>query len=316
MPEVSVIIPTYNRCDLLPRAVKSVKQAGTDVEIIVVDDASTDDTPKVCQSLEGISYLRMERNSGQAAARNAGILASTAEYIAFLDDDDVRLPNTFAKQLNVLEAAPEAAFVYGRVLKGDSECRSIGECCHNVVQSGDIFLKLILTDFIPITAVIARKKHLFDVQLFDPSLKGAAEDWDLLLRLTEKYHVVAIDDPVAIYRIATATSGQATSDDDFIAQAIKNVRARTFKLPRLANASIGYQQDVNKMIRNFDVDMCIWKANEHLINREPIIARALLIEAIRKLPLRSIRPWTLQLLTHSVVDSLILRRSIKNSISR
>ncbi len=120
MPSVSVIIPTYNRCRLLPRAVKSAQQAGTDVEVIVIDDASTDDTPLVCRSLEGIRCLRMNQNVGQAAARNAGILASTTEYISFLDDDDMRLPGSLDEQLKLLERATSAAFVYGQMIEVDA----------------------------------------------------------------------------------------------------------------------------------------------------------------------------------------------------
>ena len=87
MPTASIIIPTYNRPQLLPRAVESARAAGTDVEIIVVDDASKDETASVCRELSGIRYIRLEHNQGVAGARNVGILASSSGYIAFLDDD-------------------------------------------------------------------------------------------------------------------------------------------------------------------------------------------------------------------------------------
>src|SRR5258708_2921989 len=92
MPDVSVIIPTHNRPHILPRAVESARNAGRNVELIVVDDASTDDTAKICRALQGIKYIRLEQNQGVAGARNVGLLASSSEYIAFLDDDDLRLP--------------------------------------------------------------------------------------------------------------------------------------------------------------------------------------------------------------------------------
>ena len=113
MATVSVIIPTHARPDLLPRAVDSARQAGTDVEIIVVDDASTDETARVCQGLENIKYVRVERNQGVAGARNLGIFVSTSDYIAFLDDDDLRLPGSLDHQLAALKANPEAGFVCG-----------------------------------------------------------------------------------------------------------------------------------------------------------------------------------------------------------
>src|SRR5262249_23128053 len=104
MPEISLIITTRSRPNLLPRAVESAKKAGTDVEIIVVDDASTDETSEVCKRLSGIKYVRIDRNQGLGGARNIGILASSCEYISFLDDDDVRLPGSLDAQLALLKA--------------------------------------------------------------------------------------------------------------------------------------------------------------------------------------------------------------------
>jgi glycosyltransferase involved in cell wall biosynthesis len=83
MPSVSIIIPTCNRPQLLPRAVESARAAGTDVEIIVVDDASHDETAAVCARLSGIKYIRLERNQGVAGARNVGILAARRSLSLF-----------------------------------------------------------------------------------------------------------------------------------------------------------------------------------------------------------------------------------------
>ena len=119
MPRVSVIIPTHNRASLLQRAIESAKHAGTDIEIIVVDDASTDETQSTCRGRPDIIYLRMERNVGQARARNAGIVRSTGEYLAFLDDDDLRLPRSLDMQAEILESDKDLGFVYGQVHVGD-----------------------------------------------------------------------------------------------------------------------------------------------------------------------------------------------------
>ena len=127
MPNVSVIIPTHNRPHLLARAVESARLAGSDVEVIVVDDASTDETAAVCQGLEGIKYIRLDRNQGVAGARNVGILASTAKYIAFLDDDDLRLPSTLDLQLEALEKNPAAGFVCGAMRMLDQQYQPTGE---------------------------------------------------------------------------------------------------------------------------------------------------------------------------------------------
>jgi len=114
MPRVSVIIPTHNRPHLLPRAVESAFAAGTEVEVVVVDDASSDETAAVCKALDGIRYVRLEHNQGVAGARNAGVLASGAEYIGLLDDDDVRVPGSIDLQLARLDNEPETALIYGQ----------------------------------------------------------------------------------------------------------------------------------------------------------------------------------------------------------
>src|SRR5437588_12046341 len=94
MPSVSVIIPTHRRPHLLGRAVESARAAGESVEVVVVDDASTDETAEVCASIPNIRYVRIESNRRVAGARNVGLLACAGEYLSFLDDDDLRLPGS------------------------------------------------------------------------------------------------------------------------------------------------------------------------------------------------------------------------------
>ena len=116
MPAVSIIITTHSRPHLLERAIDSAFAAGTKVEVVVVDDASTDDTAKVCQALKGIRYVRLVQNQGVAGARNVGVLVSSGDYIALLDDDDVRLPGSLDLQLAALRDTPGAALIYGQAL--------------------------------------------------------------------------------------------------------------------------------------------------------------------------------------------------------
>src|SRR5688572_2235335 len=116
MPNVSVIIPTHNRAESVFNAVTSViKQTLEDIEIIVVDDASNDNTAEALARLRDkrIRFIRHEMNKGGAAARNTGILNCKSDYIAFLDDDDEWLPEKLAKQMAVLLASPpEVGCVY------------------------------------------------------------------------------------------------------------------------------------------------------------------------------------------------------------
>src|ERR687886_2751197 len=98
MPAASVVITTYNRAQLLQRAIESAWQAGLDLEVIVIDDCSTDQTQEICAQIPDIRYVRLSRNRGLANARNVGIAESSSEFVAFLDDDDLRLPGSLEKQ--------------------------------------------------------------------------------------------------------------------------------------------------------------------------------------------------------------------------
>ena len=116
-PKVSVVIPTYNRAALLPRAVDSVlAQSFQDLELLIVDDCSADDTPAVIAGFADprVRSIRHDPNRGLAAALNTGIFNARAEYCAFLDDDDEFTPNSIADRLAALESAsPDTAMAYG-----------------------------------------------------------------------------------------------------------------------------------------------------------------------------------------------------------
>src|SRR5438270_3788894 len=143
MPRASIIIATHSRPQLLPRAIESARAAGLDVEVIVVDDASTDETAAVCRALKGIKYLRVERNQRVAGARNIGLVASQGEYISFLDDDDTRLPGSLDLQIELLEREPQAGLIYAKAIwgnqQGEPEDRSYPADC----PQGDSFWQLL-----------------------------------------------------------------------------------------------------------------------------------------------------------------------------
>jgi len=211
MSLVSLIITTHNRPQLLPHAVQSARAAGADVEVIVVDDASTDRTAVVCRELTGIRYIRLERNQGTAGARNVGILASSGKYISFLDDDDRRLPDSLEIQLQALEAHPEAGFVCGAMIMANQNYEHTGEIALPRQTSGDVFWALLELDFpvMPLSTLI-RKECFFRVGLFNHRLVGI-DDWDLFVRVAELYHVLIITQPVGVYRQPTPFSGQGSS---------------------------------------------------------------------------------------------------------
>lgn len=114
-PLVSVITPTYNRAHLLPRALESVlSQDFGDLELIVVDDGSTDETPEVVAGLADprIRYIRFPENRGIGAARHAGVAAARGEFIAFIDSDDVWLPGKLAYQVTLFQCYPQVDVVF------------------------------------------------------------------------------------------------------------------------------------------------------------------------------------------------------------
>ena len=246
MPRASIIIATHNRPHLLPRAVKSAQAAGTDIEVIVADDASSPETQAVCQDLPGIKYLRIERNLGLGGARNVGIVASTGEYLAFLDDDDVRLPGSLDTQIALLEKNSQVGLVYGKALIQTGDGKQAGEYpqqCHQ----GDVFWQLVTQNFIPCGAAVFRRSCLSRVGLLNDDIRGI-EDWDLWIRIAELHEVLALPSPVFVWRKGEPGSGQLTSRADQMTSLCVRQFREWMKLPRALRAS---PQDRYKMKRKF-----------------------------------------------------------------
>lgn len=249
MPLTSIIITTHNRPQLLTRAVESARAAGTKIEVIVVDDASSDETAAVCATLPGIKYLRLERNQRVAGARNVGLLASSGEYVSFLDDDDLRLPNSLDQQVKLLEADERAGLVYGQAIVADQQVSPMNEiekhagrdaCAPSIYPlecpDGDVFWHLLSQNFIPCGSAVFRRSCLDRIGLLDSELPGL-DDWDLWIRIAELYPIIALAKPVMIWRRSTPVSGQGTSQAaDIVSQAVRQFRHWWMKIPRAATA--------------------------------------------------------------------------------
>jgi glycosyltransferase involved in cell wall biosynthesis len=208
--KVSVIIPTYDRPTLLPRAVESARAAGANVEIVVVDDGSKDDTRRVCEQMRDVVYVRNEICLRVGGARRTGIDASSGEFLSFLDDDDVRLPGSLDVQVRALQADPSAGLAYGHVHRGSANLSLTGRTLPRECLSGDVFWELLRGNFIPSISAVFRRSAFTAVgglrAEFAPS-----DDWDLWVRIAEQYTVTCVHEPVAIWREATFTSGQGSS---------------------------------------------------------------------------------------------------------
>ena len=202
MPLVSVIIPTHNRAHFLAGAINSVlDQSFKDLEIIVVDDCSTDDTGAVMESFSRgqIRYFRHDSERGGAAARNTGIHQSAGEYVAFLDDDDEWYPEKLGRQVSTLLASPaEVGGVYTGYFMVD---RSDGQIRGQMVptERGDLYETLLAGNCIGSTSSMLLRRSCFEkVGIFDERLPSF-QDYDLWLRIARKYQFDCIRQPLLKY---------------------------------------------------------------------------------------------------------------------
>jgi len=185
---VSVIIPTYNSAKYIAEAIDSVlAQTYENFEIITIDDGSTDNTEEMLKPYMGkITYIRKE-NGGPASARNRGIEISKGEFIAFLDADDVWLPQKLEKQMNFMRNNPDIDIICTAVSDyRDSENLSSGEI--TLLKKGYIFNQLIQGNFITASTVLLKAKCIKYGELFDEDKRLiSVEDYNLWLRLSRKY---------------------------------------------------------------------------------------------------------------------------------
>jgi glycosyltransferase involved in cell wall biosynthesis len=236
MPSASIIITTHNRPGLLPRAISSAHAAGTNLEVVVVDDASSDETASVCSKIPGINYVRVEANQGVAGARNIGLVASRGEYLSFLDDDDTRVPDSMDAQIDSLRREPQAGLIYGRAIYGNQEGLPGKQSYPNECPAGDIFWKLLSRNFIPCGSAVFRRSCLTRVGLLDDAVSGL-DDWDFWIRIAEVYPILSAEAPIIVWRRSTPNSGQGTSNAaQLVSKSVRKFRHDWMKLPRAQSA--------------------------------------------------------------------------------
>ena len=198
-PAVSVIIPTYNRGWILGEAIDSVlAQDYTDYELIVVDDGSTDHTREILDSYERDIIVVEQANSGVSAARNRGIAESRAQLVAFLDSDDLWLPQKLTHQVEFFKFNPDALICQTEETWLRNGVRVNPKKRHHKL-SGMIFEPSLALCLVSPSAVMISKTLFDTVGLFDESLP-ACEDYDLWLRVSCRYPVFLIDEPLIIKR--------------------------------------------------------------------------------------------------------------------
>ena len=202
-PPITVIIPAFNAARHIGDALGSIcDQTLRGIEVLVVDDGSTDDTVRVVDRFAGrleLSIIR-QSNSGPAAARNVGIRRARARYCAFLDADDVMLPGRLAAQVVLLDADPELGLVHTDLKTFDERGvihrtrRAFSDPCGGMVLD-----RLLLDNFITTSTVAAPTQRLIEAGLFGED-RRVSEDFELWLKMAARWKVGFIDQPLVHYR--------------------------------------------------------------------------------------------------------------------
>ena len=204
---VSVVIPTYNRAQMVCQALDSVAaQTYRPIELIVVDDGSTDDSARAIaewgerNSSDGLSLTCLHQpNQGQNAARNTGIAAATGEYVAFLDSDDLYLPDKLEKQVALLAGRPELGAAYCGIVDVDLREGSRKVQRHGFPH-GRLFERLLVRDITnPTSTYLIRRSVIDDVGPLCGEIDGRT-DWEMTLRIARKYPIGAVPEPLIEFR--------------------------------------------------------------------------------------------------------------------
>jgi glycosyltransferase involved in cell wall biosynthesis len=253
-PLVSVIIPTYNRAHVVPEAIESVLlQTYPHIEVIVVDDGSTDNTPECLQQFASRVRVITQANAGPAAARNRGIEVAKGELIAFLDSDDLWLPTKLERQVTLLEqAGMSVPCCVCNIRMQWSEL----EACSFDIAALDPHLEegiwanageVLSTRFLLFTqGVVIRREVLGRIGGFDESL-WLLEDHELALRLSLESPWGFIRDPLVIWRESKTGSLYQSAARDEIRQVEPLVEILDRHLSRLQKSSV--RNTIRKSVR-------------------------------------------------------------------
>lgn len=284
-PTVSVIIPTYNRADYLPGAIQSVLdqklRPEQKIEIIVVDDGSTDDTEKIIKNFGNrTSYYKLPHSGLPAVARNFGIAKAQADLIAFQDSDDLWVKNKLKQQLALFDD-PQVVLCYGNalVMEADGKLTNQSVVPSSHQKSGDIFGDLVKENFISTLTVAARKSVLEKLGGFNESMRiRGLEDYELWLRLTGLRFgkVKAIHRPLAYYRrhsrnVSLDSISHPLEDIIFVLQSIQKKYADQLSLDdnqALENSIVSLSNNFERIATTstplVSVVMSVYNAGDYL----------------------------------------------------
>jgi len=211
-PAVAVVLPVYCGSEdhetYLAETLESVaRQTYRDFEVILVDDASPRDIgPIVARTagIPGLRILRNEENCGHARSRNLGVLAAEAEFVAFLDHDDLWSAGKLERQVQVLRESPEAAMVFCKVKLFGSHAHRL-KIDQTIIPRDPSFIWLVSHGNYVITAsaVLVRRSALLEIGLFDPRYT-TCDDFDAWLKIARRHPVIYLPEELASYRLHSA----------------------------------------------------------------------------------------------------------------
>jgi GT2 family glycosyltransferase len=320
-PRVSIIVPTYNRADMLLRTLSSIiGQTYTDWEALVVDDGSTDHTAELLQDSHvdrRIVYIR-QPNGGVSAARNTGIRAATGQYIAFLDSDDLWKPWKLELQTAALEENADIGMVWTDMEAIDGQdaivrsnylrefyssykwftnetlfsshraiARRIDGLEGRVVHVGNIFSAMLTGNLVHTSTVMLRRARLQQTGFFDEAIRPSGEDYDFHLRTCRAGAVGFLDVVTTSYRIGNAD--QLTKPENATYLAEQFLRTVTAALQR-DEAAVA--PDLRPLIKEALYEGHEWAAEEHLKAGNASAARKHLMRAVSCSP-RHVRAFGL-----------------------
>ncbi len=271
MPLCSVIIPAYNAMKYLPETLESVlQQTFTDFEVLIINDGSSDN---IVQWADGLLDPRVklisQENQGLSGARNTGIAHAIADYIAFVDADDLWEPTKLEKQVRCLDDHPEVGLVHAWMALVDERGKSTGRVIKSSVE-GYVWEQIVQWNKIACPSVMVRRCCFDTMGVFDRNLRSV-EDWDMWIRIATRYPFAAIKEPLAYYR---QLPNSMSKNCQVMEQAFHQVIEKTFQSAPteqlyLKNRSYSY------------ANLCLaWKALQST-NRDYLLAihyRALAID--------------------------------------
>jgi glycosyltransferase involved in cell wall biosynthesis len=202
VPLVTVVMPAFNAERYIGEALASIRGQMDSLEVLVVDDGSTDGTVKHAESFAGAFELTVLRqaNAGPSAARNLAIRRARGRYCAFLDADDVMLPGRLALQAEVLDAEPDVSLVHTDLMTFDENgIRHSTRHAFSDPCGGMILDRLLLDNFITTSTVMARTDHVIEAGMFNIN-RPISHDFELWLRMAARWQVAFIDRPLVRYR--------------------------------------------------------------------------------------------------------------------